>query len=713
MSIQESLRIVDKGDVALLEWDHIGESANKLSTPIMTRFSEILEELKNSQYKALVIVSKKKKIFIAGADIEEIKNLKTADDFNQAVQSGQEIMNQIEDLPIPVIAAIHGACVGGGCEMVISCDYRLASDDKATNIGLPEVKLGIIPGFGGCVRLPRLIGVQAALDIILAGKTVKAKKAFKMGLVDKVVHPAILEEQALLFAKNIIVKGAKKRKKFFKAKGLMNSVLESGVGRKIVFSQARKMVMKQSHGHYPAPLKALEVVKESYGKPREKALQIERQGFCKVAPTEISKNLINLFFMMEAVKKRNGVESDIEGMPVDYLGVLGAGTMGGGIAYVAADKGIFVRIKDLNTKAIAVGLEAARKIWDRKIKRRRMNKYELNEKMSHITGGLDYSGFKQMDVVVEAIVENMDIKKNVIAETVKHMKDEAVFATNTSSLSVTEMAEAHPRPENFVGMHFFSPVHKMPLVEVIRGEKTSDTATATVFNLSKRMGKIPVVVKDAPGFLVNRLLVPYMIEAAFLLQDGMAIEKVDKLFVKEFGMPMGPFELMDSVGIDVCIKVSKIFKESLGERIELPEVLLKLEDLKDRMGQKTGKGFYLYEKGRKTQVDDAIYSELGLSAPSNPLSDEEVVARPMYNMVNEAALVLLEEHVVGSADDLDLAMIMGTGFPPFRGGLLKWADKEGSEKIVNDLEMYATKYGHRFKPTTPMRNMAKTHRTFH
>ena len=431
-----------------------------------------------------------------------------------------------------------------------------------------------------------------------------------------------------------------------------------------------------------------------------------------VAGGEVSQNLIRLYFMMEAVKKRKGVESDVSAEDVDYMAILGAGTMGGGIAYTAADKGVYVQMKDINSEAIDKGFEAADKIWGKKLKRRRINKYEFKEKRSHIIGSLDYAGFKQADVVVEAIVENMDIKKKVIAETVKHVREDCVIATNTSSLSVTEMAEAHPNPQNFVGMHFFNPVDKMPLVEIIRGEKSSDEATARVYSLAKKMGKIPVVVKDAPGFLVNRLLVPYMMEAAFFLQEGMDIEFVDKIFVKKFGMPMGPFHLMDEVGIDVCIKVSKIFKESLGERIELPEVLMKLDGT-GRLGKKSNKGFYLYEKGRKKEVDESIYKELGLGRPSNPLTEDDLINRAMFNMISEAALVLNEERVVETAEDLDLAMIMGTGFPPWRGGLLRWADSVGSETIVDALEMYATKYGQRFKPTTPLRNMAKTSRAFY
>ena len=724
MSVTESLKIIPKGRVALIEWDHVGEKANKMSAVIMTRLKEIIDELRDSDFRAVVIISRKKRIFIAGADINEIKSLETKEDFEKAVGGGQSVLNDLEDLPIPVVAAIHGACAGGGCELALACDYRMASEAVETKIGLPETKLGLIPGFGGCVRLPRIVGLQSALDIILAGKLLPAKKAFKIGLVDRIVHPAILEQQALNMAEELIGQGSKKRQKRFQAKGFVNKFLQSPLGRLLVFSQAKKMTLKKTHGHYPAPLAAMGVMRGVFGKKvhRDRAMRIERKAFCEVAVTDVSRNLINLFFMMERVKKKTGLESLGEDFKqadfrpgdfkVSHLGVLGAGTMGGGIAHVAADRGFFVRLKDVSTGALARGFESARKIWEKNIKSKRMTPYELDEKMGCISGGLDYSGFRQMDVVIEAVVEDMSIKKKVIQETVAHLKEDCVFVTNTSSLSVSEMSKAHPKPENFVGMHFFSPVHKMPLVEVIRGLESGDGATATIFQLAKKMGKIPVVVKDAPGFLVNRLLIPYMMEAVFYLQEGASVSRVDRVFVKKFGMPMGPFELMDSVGLDVCVKVSRIFKESLGERIQTPELLLKLEKT-DRLGQKNARGFYKYEKDKKTEVDPMIYSDLSLSDPADPLSEEEIIGRAMYNMVNEAALVLLEEKVVRCAEDLDLAMIMGTGFPPFRGGLLRWADKVGAGPIVNDLKTFVTKYGDRFKPTSKLVQMAESQGSFY
>lgn len=715
MSIQESIRIVPQGDIAVVEFDLVGEKVNKFSTPVMMRLKEVLEELKKSSYKAVIFKSNKAKIFIAGADIEEIKAMTTKEQFESAVRGGQEIMNMVEDLPIPTIASVNGACMGGGCEFIMSCDYRIASEDSSTKIGLPEIQLGILPGFGGTQRMPRMIGLQAALDIILAGKAVNSKKAQKIGLVDKVVHANLLDEQALKWAKEIIADGGKKRRKKFAPKGAMSKILE-GVGRGIVFKKAKEGVLKATKGHYPAPLQALEVIEKTYGtKDRDAGMRIEREGFCKLGVTDVSKSLIHVFYLTEMVKKQTGV-SGVAVKPRDVrgVGILGAGTMGGGIAYVAADKGIQVRMKDLNPEALGKGLKHASDLWMKLLKRKSIDKYQFQQKMDMVSVTTDYSGFKNLDVVVEAIVEDMGIKQKVINECAGQMRPDAIIATNTSSLSVTEMSKGHPRPEYFAGMHFFNPVNKMPLVEVIRGEKTSDETIATIFELTKKMGKMPVVVKDGPGFLVNRLLLPYMGEAAFLLQEGMSIEVVDKAYVKEFGMPMGPFELMDEVGLDVCIKVLKIFKKSFGERIELAPLMEKLGET-GRLGRKNGKGFYQYSAdGKRGEVDQTVYAALGLGSATNPYDSKECIERGVFAMVNECSLALLEDHIVETPHEVDLAMIMGTGFPPFRGGLLKYADSIGSQYIADQLTHYSSqRKAARLKPATPLTNLAKGNSKFY
>ncbi len=719
MSIQESINVIPQkiGDssIAIVEFDLVGEKVNKWNTQTMTRFKEVVQELAKSSYKLIIFRSAKPKIFIAGADIEEIKSLNTKESFTKAVGAGQEIFNLVEDLPMPTLASVHGACMGGGCEFIMACDYRIASEASETRIGLPETKLGIIPGFGGCIRMPRIIGLQAALDIILQGKAVAAKKAAKMGLVDRVVHPSILAEQTLRYAADLLKEGGKKRRKTFCPTGLVNKFLESGLGRGIVFSQARKGVLKMTHGHYPAPLTAISVIEKTYGmSDRTRALKIELENFCELGITAISKNLIHVFYLTEMVKKQTGVaNSSVKGKDVKHLGILGAGTMGGGIAYVAADKGIDTRMKDINMDAVGKGVKHARDLWQKLVKRRSLTEYDFRRKIDLVTGGVTYAGFGQSDVVVEAIVEDMEIKKKVIAETAKNMRPDAIIATNTSSLSVTEMANGHPRPEYFAGMHFFNPVHKMPLVEVIRGAKSSDETVATIFELSKKMGKMPVVVKDGPGFLVNRLLLPYMAEAAFLMQEGMDIDRVDRAYVKEFGMPMGPFALMDEVGLDVCLKVLKIFKKAFGARVEIAPCMEKIEK-SGRLGKKNLKGFYQYDaSGKRLQVDPNIYSELGLSAPTNPLANKDCIERGVFAMINECSLALIEDRIVETPDEVDLAMIMGTGFPPFRGGLLKYADSIGTKYICDQLDHYLSKGAARLKPATPLVNLAKNNSKFY
>ena len=562
------VRLIPRGDVAWVELDLPGEKVNKISLAVGEELERVLRDLKNSSYKAMVFISRKKGVFIAGADISEIKKLNTYADYKRAIQSGQKIMNSIEDLSIPTIAAIDGACIGGGCELALACDYRIMTNDSSTKIGLPEARLGLLPGWGGCVRLPKLVGLQSSLDIILTGKSIIGRKAVKMGLVEECVPRELLEERVGLFIEGIL--SGQKRKAKFKPKGFVNKFLESPFGRLFIWRLSKKAVLKETKGFYPAPLKALEVVKATYGlRDRSKALAVECEGFCEVAQSDVSRNLIDLFFLMGGVKKKTGVlNSDVEPAKVSRVGVLGAGIMGGGIAQLAADKGYRVRMKDINEEALAKGFQAAQSIWNKLVRRRRLTLPEFNKKMSFISGGLDFSGFRSMDVVIEAIVEDMGIKKKVISETASHCNKDCIIATNTSALSVTEMAQAHPHPENFVGMHFFNPVHKMPLVEVIRGEKTSDKATATIFELSKKMGKTPVVVKDQPGFLVNRLLLPCLCEGLFLMSEGMSVEKMDSYLTHGFGMPMGVLRLFDEVGWDTAIKVLKDFRSVMGGRVQ-------------------------------------------------------------------------------------------------------------------------------------------------
>lgn len=714
MSAVQGIEIKAHGDVAILEMDLAGEKVNKFSTPVMNHLKGLFTELKTSSYKALIVISKKPKIYIAGADINEIKDIREKQEAFDKAQGGQKIISMLEDLPMPVIAAINGACLGGGCEFILACDYRIGSDDKSTRIGLPETQLGIIPGFGGCVRLPRVVGVQEALKIILPGGSVDSRKAKKIGLVDLVVPKETLQQEALKYAEKVKDKG--KRRKKFSAKGLINKGLESFIGLPLVFSKAREALLKKTRGNYPAQEAAIEVIKKTHGMANtKKALVIEASYFSEVAITDVSKNLIGIFFMTESIKKQNGVNNkEIKGRKVHHLSVLGAGTMGGGIAQLAADKGIAVRVKDISHDALAKAFITARKLWEKKLKRRRISKYQFGQKMDLIGGGLDYAGFKRNDVVVEAIVEDMNIKKKVIAETAENCKEDCIIATNTSSLSVTEMATAHPKPENFVGMHFFNPVHRMPLIEVIRGEYTSDEVTATIFELSKKMGKFPVVVKDGPGFLVNRLLLPYLNEAVYLLEEGLSIERIDKLYL-DFGMPMGPLHLIDEIGIDVAVKVAKIFHQAFGDRAEPSALMSKVVEC-GRLGVKNQKGFYTYdERGRKQSVDQSVYADLSLSAPKDrkDISNEEIINRGIFAMVNEAALALLDDKIVDRAEQVDLAMIMGTGFAPFRGGLLKHADNVGTTKICDDLEVYANKVGNRFRPAAALKELGAKDKKFY
>lgn len=701
-SAEQSIRLEKQDGIALLVFDQLKEKANKFSTPNMLRLFELLTQIEDDKsIRAVVAISRKPSIFIAGADINEIQSLAEGKVPVEDLMKLQSVFTYLENLPVPVIAAIHGACMGGGTEFILACDYRMASDGPETKIALPEVMLGVLPGWGGTQRMPRLIGLEKSLDMILTGKAVDGKKAKKMGLVDKVAPVEFLEEKAIAWARELAKKGKKRE---VHGPDMKERVLEIVPGGKwVMFDQAKKQVLAKSKGNYPAPLKIIEVLKQTYGGSLEKGLKVEAEAFSELVRTPESQNLIRIFFLQEKTKRDKGVTSEAKGLEVKTAGVLGAGVMGGGIAQLFAAKNLRVRMKDLNWDAITKGYKAAEKIFKKAVDRRKLKPSDFDNAMERIEGTTTYSGFKNLDLVVEAVVENIEVKKKIFQELDTILKPEAVLASNTSSLSITEMAKATKNPKRVVGMHFFNPVDKMPLVEVIRGTETSDDAVATIVALSKKLGKTPIVVKDAPGFVVNRILGPYLNEAVYLLLEGVGIEEMDNLLEK-FGMPMGPCALLDEVGLDVAQKVSHVLYGAFGERMKPPAALTVIGE-PGRLGKKTGKGLYLYEKGGKKTVDSTVVNKLGAKAKGGDLTDEVIQKRLIYVMVNEAGRIL-EENLVRDVSDVDVGMIFGTGFAPFRGGLLRYADSVGVDHIVADLDIFTRNYGERFKPCNYLQQLA-------
>lgn len=696
-----------------LHFDLQGEKVNKLSPDVMLELNGVLDGLKSrSDIKALVFISDKETIFIAGADIEVIKTIHDAKEGSRLASEGQAVIEKLENLPFPVVAAIHGASMGGGTELALCCKYIVVSDSPSTRIALPEVNLGVLPGFGGTVRMPARIGLQAAMDYILTGKSMTGEKAVKIGFADAMLPAQDFQRRALEFGARV-ARGEKVGRTL--KQNLMNKALEGNpIGRAVMFQQARKMVMSKSRGHYPAPLKILDLLAANAGKSKREALKNESKAFGELSVTDVSKRLIDLFFATEKVKKQTGVaggkldHSD----KVSHVGVLGAGVMGGGIAQLSAAKNIPVRMKDIDYKGLAAGTAAAAKLFNGLVKKRKLTKREADLKMALISPTTDYTGFSKIDLVIEAVVENMDVKKKVLKECEANLKETAIFATNTSSLSVTEMATASSRPENVVGMHFFNPVHKMPLIEVIRGKQTGDRATAAVFELSKRLGKTPIVVKDGPGFLVNRLLMPYLNEAAYILAEGAPIEELDKAIL-DFGMPMGPATLLDEIGLDVAVKVGKILHHAFGSRAMPCALNERLVEGK-LYGKKTGKGFYIYDAaGKQGELNPDIYKILGVK-PVSMTKEQKAnwVPRTIYPIINEAALCLAEG-IVAEPQDVDLGMIMGTGFPPFRGGPLRYADAVGLKEIVRKLEELSNKVSPRFAPSEALLERAKKGQGFY
>ncbi|MDH3975991.1 MAG: 3-hydroxyacyl-CoA dehydrogenase NAD-binding domain-containing protein [Deltaproteobacteria bacterium] len=704
------LQTSEKGMATLL-FDLPKEKVNKLSIAVMEELDAHLADIEKRQdLHGLIVASGKKDIFIAGADISEIEGIKDPKKGKELAAKGQEVLGRLENLPFPVVAAIDGATLGGGMELALACHYRVITNRPKTVMGLPEVKLGIHPGFGGTQRLPRLIGIRNSLDIILTGKNIYPKKALRLGLADKMVPQEYLMDQAIKTVEEKAKPSYKRPTGLRKKPALVDRALElTSYGRDFIFKKAEESVMKRTRGNYPSTLKAIQVMKEGLSLHLEGGLAIEASGLGEMAATGECKNLISVFYLQETLRKETFVGKDVETTPIDKAAVLGAGVMGGGIAQLFAEKDIPVRMKDINNDALGHGLKSAAHVFKGKLKKRIIDKGEFDRKMGNISTTLDYSGFDRAQIIVEAIVEKMEVKKAVFGECEGQVKDDTILASNTSSLSITEMATALKKPERFAGMHFFNPVHRMPLVEVIRGEKTSDETTATIVALSKKLGKTPVVVKDKEGFLVNRLLMPYLNEAVCMLEEGATIDEVDETLLN-FGMPMGAFILLDEIGIDIAWHVAEILHKAFGERMK-PAGLMKSILDSGRLGRKNGKGYYSYDGKKRKGADKSVYSLTG-GKKGGALSSTTIIDRSVLLMLNEAALCL-EEEIVARPEHVDGGMIFGTGFPPFRGGLLRYADSRGVKEIVNILEQFKEKYGERFEPAPLLKEMAKKGKSFY
>lgn len=703
--------------IAHIVIDVIDESVNTLKAEFADQITAVLTEVKDDKaITGVVLRSGKENCFVAGADINMLDACQSREEVFALSRQGQRIFSLIERLPVPIVAAIDGSCLGGGLELAMACHGRVCSDNPKTALGLPEVQLGLLPGSGGTQRLPQLVGLQKSLDMMLTGKQLRAKQALKSGLVDDMVPNSVLISVAekLVLSLNLRGQSSNKRKQ-----SLLNKLLENNsVGRNIVYQQAEKSVIAKTKGNYPAPVKIIDCVRTGVEFSSEDGYSLEANHFSDLVMSDESAKLRQLFFATTNMKKEQGV-ADVKPEKITKAAVLGGGLMGGGIAFVTATKAnIPVRVKDISHKGIAQALKYSYQLLNKKVKRRFLQYSEMQKQMSMITGTVEYTGFKEVDIVVEAVFEDLSLKQSMVTEVEKYCDSDTIFASNTSSLPIGNIAANAKHPENVIGLHYFSPVDKMPLVEIIPHATTSDKTISTTVAFAKKQGKTPIVVKDKAGFYVNRILAPYMNEAAMLLLAGEPIDIIDKALV-QFGFPVGPMQLLDEVGIDVGAKIGPILQADLGDRFAAPNVFDKLLGDK-RLGKKAKKGFYQYQKKtfikkvqarfkginlNQKQVDDSIYTLLNVK-PINSLSSTEISKRCLYMMLNEAARCV-DEGIVRSARDADIGAIFGIGFPPFLGGPLRYIDTVGAKSVVAQLSQWAEQYGERYTPCQALVEMAE------
>ncbi|WP_340480334.1 fatty acid oxidation complex subunit alpha FadJ [Vibrio anguillarum] len=691
MSTEKAFHLtIDEQNIAWLAIDVPGEKMNTLQAAFAQEMQEVFAtlEAQKTSLKGMVIHSLKPDNFIAGADVRMLNACQSASEAQALAKQGQEMFQTLSDLPFPVVAAIHGPCLGGGLELTLACHYRVCSDADITRLGLPEVQLGLLPGSGGTQRLPRLIGLLPSLDLILTGKQLRAKKAKQLGVIDACVAETIL----LDVAKKYVLDNSGKKRHQANTSAKEKLISHTQLGRKLIFDQAAKKTKQKTRGNYPAADAILEVIRHGLDRGLKAGLELEAKRFGDLVMSSESKALRSIFFATTEMKKETG--SDAKPQTVKRIGVLGGGLMGAGISHVSVAKAkVPVRIKDVSNDGVLNALNYNYKLFDKQRKRRILSKAQMQTKMAQLSGGIDFTSYQHIDVVIEAVFEDLTLKQQMVADVEANAKTSTIFATNTSSLPIQKIAAKAARPENVIGLHYFSPVEKMPLVEVIPHQTTSQETIATVVALAKKQGKTPIVVKDCAGFYVNRILAPYMNEAAQILMAGESIEKIDTALL-DFGFPVGPITLLDEVGIDVGSKIMPILVQELGPRFQGPDVFdLLLND--NRKGRKSGKGFYTY-KGKKKEIDKSIYKLLKIT-PDAKQSDKEIALRCVLLMLNEAVRCL-DEGVIRCARDGDIGAIFGIGFPPFLGGPFRYIDQIGIKKLVEMMNQHAEKYGDKFAP---------------
>ena len=701
------------GDIVKFHFNNENESVNKFDQATNAEFREAVIALENDSTIKGAIVASGKKVFIAGADITEFLSYfkRPQDELETWLLDINDTFNRFEDLPFPKVCAINGAALGGGCEMTLVCEYRIMG--QSGQVGFPETKLGIFPGFGGSVRAPRIIGVDNALELIATGNSLRPADALKVGLADAVVADDILEQSAIDLVRKCISGEidwqAKRAEK-------LEPVKLNATEQAMAFNSAKGVIFaKANPKHYPSIALALDAVERHANLGRDEAIKIEATNFAKSAKTPQAAALVGVFLNDQLVKKRAKDQSK-SAHDINEMAVLGAGIMGGGIAYQSAVKGLPIIMKDIKAEQLDLGMNEASKLLGKEVERGKISTAKMGETLSKIRPTLNYGDFGTPDIVIEAVVENEKIKKAVLAETESLIKDTAILASNTSTISITELAKSLKRPENFVGMHFFNPVHRMPLVEIIRGERTSDEAVATTVALAQKMGKTPIVVNDCAGFLVNRVLFPYFGAFDLLIKNGADFVKIDKVMEK-FGWPMGPAYLLDVVGIDTGVHASSVMANAFPERMN-PDYKTATTVMfeNNRLGQKNGAGFYKYEldkKGKpKKSVDTTTYELLkAVQDDSSDFDEQEIIDRLMVAFCTETVRCL-EDNIVASAGEADMAMLMGLGFPPFRGGPCRYIDQVGVKEFVALCDKYAH-LGKAYEAPQMLRDMAERGESFY